>query len=302
MVSLITSAGTGASTIWIHDKNGDRPLSEESYSFNPQFSRDGKRVFYLASQRPRAVMIMTGELWSVSLDSAERRRLPGAGDIVRFAVEPDRNQVLFLAVGPDQRNALWLAPLDGREAPRRLADDVSTFRVSQQEIIFAAREGTLTYVYLMGFDGTNRRKALPEPVVGPGLHAVSPDRKWLIVEDRIAIEGAQNPLVLYPLGGDTSSRIPVCAGCLVSWVFGGRYLQVRFGNSPERPTYLAPVPPGEILPALFRTGRLVSEAEVAKLPGVRVFPQDAPAFGADLDTYVYTKSTVHRNLFRIPLE
>ena len=35
--SLITAVGDGTSTVWIHDANGDRPLSEEGQGFFPQF-------------------------------------------------------------------------------------------------------------------------------------------------------------------------------------------------------------------------------------------------------------------------
>ena len=58
---------------------------------------------------------------------------------------------------------------------------------------------------------------------------------------------------------------------------------------------------GELLPPLFRQGRLVEEAEVAATPGVRTVG-GAVSFGADLDTYVYAQLVSHRNLFRIPLQ
>ena len=66
--SLITSVGTGISTIWIRDRRGERPLSEQGHSFLPTFSRDGRTVYYLASQRPGAFQATRGELWSVNVD------------------------------------------------------------------------------------------------------------------------------------------------------------------------------------------------------------------------------------------
>jgi len=297
--SLITSVGTGDSTIWFHDKNGDRPLSQERYSYNPQFSSEGRTVFYLTSRHARPFWAGAGELWSLNLDSGERWRPPVPGGIVSFALAPQADQVALVMVGPDDRLALWSAPLDGRAPPRKLADDVVRgVGVSQNEIVFRPR--TAAFLELMGFDGANRRRS-----TFFGTWDVSPDGKWSVVMDRIPLEGVRSPVVLYPMGGDADSRIPLCSPCSVSWVLEGRYLRVRFGaqqDAEDRPTYLAPIPRGEVVPALFRTGRLVSEAEVAKLPGVRIVPLGDPVFRSDPDTYVYTKRTVHRNLFRIPLE
>jgi hypothetical protein len=52
--SLITSIGLEHSVLWIHDRQGDRPVSSEGYvvsapgwSTSVRFSPDGKRLFYL---------------------------------------------------------------------------------------------------------------------------------------------------------------------------------------------------------------------------------------------------------------
>ena len=37
--SLYTSVGTGTSTVWIHDRKGERPLSEEGFSSSQLLSR-----------------------------------------------------------------------------------------------------------------------------------------------------------------------------------------------------------------------------------------------------------------------
>ena len=99
--------------------------------------------------------------------------------------------------------------------------------------------------------------------------------------------------------------MPICSACFVDWVLDGRYLSVRFSGSSDaeqRATYLVPIPPGELLPAAFRRGRLITEAEVAAVPGVRAVLRGDVTFGSDPDTYVYPKLTSHRNLFRIPLD
>ena len=151
-------------------------------------------------------------------------------------------------------------------------------------------------------EGTPPRKALSKPVVA--LLAVSPDGRSLVVTDDIPLGKVRAPIVLYPRGGSVTSRAPLCGACFVKWVGDGRYLSVIFSgvsDAEHRSTYLVPIPAGELLPPLFRQGRLVEEAEVAATPGVRVI-QGAVNFGADLDTYVYAKLVSHRNLFRIPLQ
>jgi Tol biopolymer transport system component len=302
--SLITSVGTGISTIWLRDSNGEQRLSEQGHSFRPRFSNDGETVFYLASQRPGAFQALIGELWSFNRASGQRQRLALSDAIVAYTVDTDRNEVLFSTMGGKGQTPLWRAALDGRTPPRKLADSVGlNFPIIQEDIFFAAPEEASTYVYTMRVDGGRRRKALPHPVAG--FQAVSPDRKWLIVRDRTPIGAELGPIVLYPFGGDTNSRIPLCGVCFASWVLGGRYLTVRFSGSSDaeqRTTYLVPIPPGELLPAVFRQGRLISEAEVAAAPGVRAIPRGDLTFGTDPDTYVYPQLTSHRNLFRIPLE
>jgi serine/threonine protein kinase len=300
--SLITAVGSGTRTVWIHDANGDRALSEEGQGFYPQFSSDGRIVFYLVGERPGAFAARSGELWAVDRFSNERRLILGGHAITGFFIDAERRRVVFKALGPDKAAALWAAPLDGQAPPRQLAANVSASIVTGDEIFVAARDGSLTYVDRMAFDGTKRTRAIADPIVD--LMAVSPDGQWLAVHASIAVDGVQRPVVLYPLHG----RGPVfalCASCFVSWLPAAPGFHIRFGSvsdADERPAYVLPIPAGESLPALFTGNRLVSEPEVARAPGVRVVSQGFVSFGPDLGTFVYTKTTVHRNLFRIPLD
>ena len=186
---------------------------------------------------------------------------------------------------------------------RQLSDDVQrALIVAGNEVFFRTADGA---VYRMGVDGTDRRKALPGPVVL--AYDVSPDRNWVSVEDSVAFESVKNPTVLYPLNAQSQSqsRIPLCPACAVFWVAGGRYLHVQFYSrspSEDRMDYLLPLSQGEILPPLFRTGHLVTEEEIATAPGVLTARQGAAFRASGIETYAFTKRTVHRNIFRIPLE
>ena len=65
-------------------------------------------------------------------------------------------------------------------------------------------------------------------------------------------------------------------------------------------TYVAPVPRGQTLPKTPATG-FASAAEIAALPGVRVIDATDPAPGPTPDVYAFSRETVQRNLYRIPL-
>jgi len=301
--SLITSVGTGISTVWIHERGAERPLSEQGHSFRPRFSNDGTRVFYLVSQRPGAYLASTGALWSADLASGHRRQYSLPNTIVNYVVDTDRNELVFVTVDHQAKATLWWAPLDGRTPPRQLAVDVLRgIAVTRQEILFAALEGPAVYVFAIGRDGRGRRKALMQRVTL--LRGTSPDGRWIVVLDRTPMGETLGPIVMYPLDGNQNSRTPLCAACSVEWVRDG-HLAVRYSgasDAEQRPTYLVPLPPHDHLPAVFRQGRLITEGELAAVPGVRVVHNGDVTFGADAETYVYPKFTSHRNLFRVPLD
>jgi hypothetical protein len=65
-------------------------------------------------------------------------------------------------------------------------------------------------------------------------------------------------------------------------------------------TYALPIPPGSALPKL-PSGGFKSEAEIAAVPGVRVIGAADIGPGPSPDIYAFSRETVQRNLFRIPL-
>jgi len=65
-------------------------------------------------------------------------------------------------------------------------------------------------------------------------------------------------------------------------------------------TYVIPLVSGKLFPLIPPDG-FHSEAEIAKLPGVRVI-EGADVFpGSTPETYAYSRQTVQRNLYQIPL-
>jgi hypothetical protein len=64
--------------------------------------------------------------------------------------------------------------------------------------------------------------------------------------------------------------------------------------------YVIPLPAGKLLPDIPPDG-FHSEAEIAAIPGVRVINIADVAPGNSPTTYAFSRQTVQRNLYRIPL-
>jgi hypothetical protein len=95
------------------------------------------------------------------------------------------------------------------------------------------------------------------------------------------------------------------AFCKAQWQPDGRflYLSVLTGfqsAGASGKTYVLPVPHGKMLPDI-PAGGFPSEAAVAALPGVRVIDSADVAPGATPDVYAFSRQTIHRNLYRVPL-
>jgi hypothetical protein len=65
-------------------------------------------------------------------------------------------------------------------------------------------------------------------------------------------------------------------------------------------TFTLPIPSGSPLPVLPAEG-VRSEAEAARLPGVRIIEHGDISPGPDPSVYAFMKVTAHRNLYRVPL-
>jgi hypothetical protein len=102
--------------------------------------------------------------------------------------------------------------------------------------------------------------------------------------------------VALPLDG--GSLVQVCGtSAYVKWSADGKLL---FLGLEGRSTYAIPLPPGRMLPVM-PPGGFKSEAEIARLPGVRTISSTGVAPGPSPDIYAFTRETVQRNLYRIPV-
>jgi hypothetical protein len=87
--------------------------------------------------------------------------------------------------------------------------------------------------------------------------------------------------------------------CRAVWSSDGRFLYVNSAVSASGKTLVIPMA-GNSLPDLPSSGIDPATGEAAP-EGMRVIEQGAVSPGPDPSTYVFTKTDLQRNLFRIPL-
>jgi len=127
------------------------------------------------------------------------------------------------------------------------------------------------------------------------VRGVSPDGKWVVVSST-----QQDATVAIPLDGGEPVTIP--GFVRLRWSASGKKLFIGVGTkgrSTEGTTYVVPLAPGKILPALPASG-FASEAELAKLPGVQIIDALDTAPGPS-ESYAFSRESVQRNLYRIPV-
>ena len=299
--SLVTAVGVRQSSVWVHDSRGDRQISLEGQAFQPRFTPDGKKLCY---------RIRTGnssELWVAELDSNHTEPLlpgfpvavpvgPGAFWNAGYDISPDGRQLVFFSPDRDGKFRLWLTPLDRRSPPRQIpnVEGEQPLFGPNGEIFFRKVEGTSGFLYSVREDGTGLRRAAESPVVD--VFGMYPDRKWILVG--IASQGE----VIFPIGGGAPLSTHLHPPVWLRWTGDGKHLFVVGANESRAKAYVLPLSPGQVLPASIALARsFPSEAEMAKLPGVRMLPVADVVPGPTADIYAFTRETVQRNLYRIPL-
>jgi serine/threonine protein kinase len=308
--SLITSVGQIQSEIWFHDAAGERQVSSQGFARSPLLSVDEKRIYYLRT----ANELEGGELWVWERDSNRSERLlPGIvikGFDSSFDISPDNKRLVYSVANPGLKSEIWLAALDGRFPPRRLSsgDDSAPRFVPDGDIVFSSSEGKTNYLYRMRGDGTGRQKLSEKPILS--LDGISPDGKWANVWGTGPDEESPNTGLLVPTEGGASVR--TCLNCSVKWAPDGKYFYIHLGDmsrghgAPLPPsegvdcTYAIPLRNGSMAPPLPPAG-VDSVDDLKNVPGVRIIDAAIASPGMLPSTYAFTKTSVHRNLYRVPL-
>ena len=303
--TLVTSAGIKESSVWVHDSRGDRQISGEGFATVPGlglgsgpgyvFSPDGKKLFYLVRKQASRAWA-AGELWVSDLDSRRSEAvLPGIS-MSNFHILPDGERVAYAAPDSKGNSHVWLAWLDRRTSPTQLSSFFS-YLISAGpggDIYFLAREGNEQFLYTLGPAEDVPRKISSKPVTSSAV--ISPQGDWLLA--------VASPVMARPIQGGPPIRI--CNFCNVGWGAGGKFLYIRLRDVGEMgggKTIVVGLSPGKEFPTLPSSGltsvtdtKGLNVAAVIDTSGMVLF---AP--GPNPSIYAYSRVTVQRNLYRIPV-
>jgi DNA-binding winged helix-turn-helix (wHTH) protein/Tol biopolymer transport system component len=305
--SLVTSAGIRESTVWVHDARGDRQISSEGFAGVPGlglgseqvrsvFSPDGKKLYYLIRKQASRSWV-SGELWAADLDSGRNEPvLPGISISANFSVSPDGKRVAFEATDAKGEPHAWIAPLDRSSPPRQITGAIarSPDFAAGGRIYFQGSGGEDLFLYRVEPDGGPPQK-ISEPL--PRLMGgVSPRGEWRL--------SGINPAIAQPVGGGTPIRI--CDFCSAGWGPEGKYFYLRFRDIGEQGggrTVVLSLSHSKELPDLG-AGGLKSVRDTKGLNVVAEIDMQGRSIfapGPNPSLYAYTRVTVQRNIYRIPL-
>lgn len=306
--SFITSIGEEQSAVWLHDSEGERPISSEGYAYVPALSPDDGKLYYLA-RAEASKAVVSGELWALDLRTGKRARLFPGILMTRYDLSSSGSQVVFSRDEGERRSSLWLAPLEGDLPPRRLATRDAfrpLFGPGDTTIFFLRREGEGNRIYRVAADGTGARRVMAEPVIS--LQSVSPDGHWVVAWVASAAQRGEGTGTVKAFPTDGGSPRPICTDCSVSSSFPivrwSRDQRSFYFASHAVPgmrggkTFVVPVAAGQALPDLPAEG-IRSEADLLALPGVRMVEQTDIAPGSNPSIYAFSRTLTHRNLYRL---
>jgi Tol biopolymer transport system component len=307
--SLVTSAGIRESAVWVHDARGDRQISSEGFAGVPGlglgseevhsvFSPDGMKLYYPVRKQASRSWI-SGELWAADLDSGRSEPvLPGVSISTNFSVSPDGKRVVFEATDAKGEPHAWIAPLDRSSPPKQITGSITRLPdfAAGGRIYFQARGGEDLSLYSVEPDGgPPQRVSEPLPRM-MSLLGVSPRGEWRL--------SGISPAIAQPVRGGTPIRI--CDFCSAGWGPGGNYLYLRFRDIGEQGggrTVALGLPDGKELPDLA-AGGMTSVRDTKGLNVVAEIDMQGRSIfapGPNPSIYAYTRVTVQRNIYRIPL-
>ena len=167
-------------------------------------------------------------------------------------------------------------------------------------VIFRQQETNANYLYRINKDGSGAERILSRPILNKA--SVSPDGEWVIVNrallgDDAAIRAVGMETVAVSLRGGAATT--VCSfNCMPnwSWSLDGKFV---YAATPQGGTMVLPVATGRSLPELPESG-IPSTVDASMVPGARVIDRVALP-GPTASTYLFQKSEIRRNLFRIEL-
>lgn len=301
--SFVTSVALRQSVVMLRDGRGERQISQEGFSCDPKFSPDGR---YLAYRVLKGGQLTSdpSDLHLVELATGHNETLltgvvnPGPSGLA-YQFSQDGRRVLATVRDGEGRPRLWVAAIDRQSPPRQIPDveGDDAFFGKGAEVFFRRSEGAVRYAYRVLEDGTGLRKLIEQPVVL--LTGVSTDGQWVIAKVPFAT------VALPAAGGPAMTVVKSSSSIRLTWSSDGTLLYVAqpTGGTATRTlgrTYVIPLPSGQTFPPIPDGGFELTSA-LAALPGARVIDAYDVGPGPTPDVYAFSRASVQRNLYRIPL-
>ena len=310
--SLLTSVGNRHSSIWLRNEGGDREISREGYAFIPKtpnggttrpVSADGRLVYYLVRQgavRSQGVGERVGELWAADVSTGASKPIVTGRRVIAYDISHDGAQLAFAALDDRDVPHVWSMRLDRPDVPRQLtALETDSPRFDRDGNVFCrGRENGQTFVYRLR-SGRAPERVLNQPVAF--FLTVSPQGDWVIAKVQ-QDAGRSGNLVnkAFPMSS-TGRPVTLCYGCEIDWTPDGRSLVVRFsGRGPSsEETLILRLGQGVSMPPFpmegFQTKADLAGLSVAQEVKGWLYPSGTTS------TYVFTRASTQRNIYRIAL-
>ena len=289
--SLITSIGRRGSSLWLDEPGGERLLSGEGFASAPRLSADGRRVYCLLQ---RDATSSAFDLAVLDLATGRTERLLADFAIVQYSVSPDETEVAFTTAEINGERHIWIARLDRRSAPRRLATAADQVHFAGKTLVFRSLEGHANFIDRIDRDGAGRARIVETPILQ--MFAGSPDGQWAVVLRSVPNEESTAATLALSIQGGTAKQL-CTALCITAWSPDARLLALSFPLRGR--TLVVPLATGQSFPDFPQEGEAAQSW--ANLSGARWIEQGSIAPGHDPSTYVFVKQDEFRNLFRIPI-
>ncbi len=306
--SLTTAVGIRESTVWVHNRNGDRQITSEGFSFLPTLSHDASTVYYL-KQTGSSRSYISGELWAADVASGRQERVLPGYVVAHYDISRDGRTVVF-AVAEGGSTGIWIAPLDHGSAPRQLTSggEYRAFFTPEGDIIYMGNKSP-RYLYRMRSDGSDSHQVMSDAILH--LMSVSPDGEWAAMMV-LSGHGEEVRVIAYALHG--SKPAVICDTCiggfgparmnapLASWSPDGKnlYVSLQFFAIESQKSLVVPLKPASA-PPLLTPRSDVNEKYFASLPGARMINEKDVFPGPDINTYAFYRRSSRTNLYRLRL-
>ena len=180
------------------------------------------------------------------------------------------------------------SPLTGEDSPHFLPDGDLLARFS---------EAGINSLYRMHADGTNRHQIGSTNIFD--LYGTSPDGRWALVSaNQPGPDRAPGQFAFPVQGGDSVLLCTVI--CYMNWDVNGELMLFSLFGQGNQGTYVLPVFPATGLPNLPTHG-IAQAGDLKNVRGAQFLPVVVDS-AVSPSLFAFTRTNIHRNLYRISLQ